>query len=145
MMYGSYYLYLKENPSLEPNGYTKMNLTKIERLKVICVLLSCVAHNHMRLHQMDVKREFLNGKSIIGTKWVSKNEFDENGKVVRNKARLVAEENSLWLKASTSCLMISFFVLLMILYVKNSLYACAKEFNMSMMRELKFFLGLQIK
>jgi len=29
--------------------------------------------------------------SIIGTKWVFKNKMDENGKVVRNKARLVAQ------------------------------------------------------
>ena len=30
-------------------------------------------------------------KSIIGTKWVFRNKLDEDGKVVRNKARLVAQ------------------------------------------------------
>ena len=30
-------------------------------------------------------------KHIIGTKWVFKNKLDENGIVVRNKARLVAQ------------------------------------------------------
>ena len=30
-------------------------------------------------------------KSIIGTKWIFKNKLDEDGKVVRNKARLVAQ------------------------------------------------------
>ena len=30
-------------------------------------------------------------KNIIGTKWVFKNKLDENGKIVRNKARLVCK------------------------------------------------------
>ncbi|RDX58051.1 putative mitochondrial protein, partial [Mucuna pruriens] len=30
-------------------------------------------------------------KSTIGTKWVFRNKFDENGKVIRNKARLVSQ------------------------------------------------------
>ena len=30
--------------------------------------------------------------SIIGTKWVFRNKLDENGIVIRNKARLVAKE-----------------------------------------------------
>ena len=28
-------------------------------------------------------------KNVIGTKWVFKNKLDENGKIIRNKARLV--------------------------------------------------------
>ena len=31
------------------------------------------------------------GQSAIGTKWVFRNKLDENGKVIRNKARLVAQ------------------------------------------------------
>ena len=31
------------------------------------------------------------GQSIIWTKWAFKNKFDESGKVIRNKARLVAQ------------------------------------------------------
>lgn len=31
------------------------------------------------------------GKSVIDTKWVFRNKFDENGDVTRNKARLVAK------------------------------------------------------
>ena len=31
------------------------------------------------------------GQSVIETKWVFRNEFDEGGKVIRNKARLVAQ------------------------------------------------------
>ena len=29
--------------------------------------------------------------TIIGTRWVNRNKLDEHGKIVRNKARLVAE------------------------------------------------------
>ena len=29
--------------------------------------------------------------SVIGTRWVFRNKIDENGKIVRNKARLVAQ------------------------------------------------------
>ena len=32
-----------------------------------------------------------NDRMIIGTKWVFRNKLDENGNVVRNKARLVAQ------------------------------------------------------
>ena len=34
---------------------------------------------------------FPKGHSIIGTKWVFRNNLDESGKVIRNKARLVAQ------------------------------------------------------
>lgn len=29
--------------------------------------------------------------NVIGTKWIFKNKYDENGNVTRNKARLVAQ------------------------------------------------------
>jgi len=31
------------------------------------------------------------GKSIIGTKWIFRNKMNEKGKVIMNKARLVAK------------------------------------------------------
>ncbi|XP_058747217.1 uncharacterized mitochondrial protein AtMg00820-like [Vicia villosa] len=34
---------------------------------------------------------FPQDKTIIGTRWVFRNKLDENGKVIRNKARLVAQ------------------------------------------------------
>ena len=33
-----------------------------------------------------------NDQSVIGTKWVYRNKMDENGIIIRNKARLVAQE-----------------------------------------------------
>ena len=32
-----------------------------------------------------------NDQSVIGTKWVYRNKMDENGIIIRNKARLVAQ------------------------------------------------------
>ena len=32
-----------------------------------------------------------NDQSVIGTKWVYRNKIDENGIIIRNKARLVAQ------------------------------------------------------
>ncbi|GKA83340.1 copia protein [Tanacetum coccineum] len=61
--------------------------------------------------------------TIIGTKWVFRNKLDENGVVSRNKARLVTCQD-----------MCDEFAKIM-----------HDEFEMSMMGELNFFLGLQIK
>ncbi|GJS12376.1 retrovirus-related pol polyprotein from transposon TNT 1-94 [Tanacetum coccineum] len=67
-----------------------------------------------------------NNETIIGTKWVFKNKSDENGVVSQNKARLVAQGYNLQEG-------IDF----------DETYA--PIFEMSMMGELNFFLGLQIK
>ena len=32
-----------------------------------------------------------NDQSVVGTKWVYRNKMDENGIIIRNKARLVAQ------------------------------------------------------
>jgi Reverse transcriptase (RNA-dependent DNA polymerase) len=34
----------------------------------------------------------INNRAIIGKKWVFKNKLDENGVIIRNKARLVAQD-----------------------------------------------------
>ncbi|GJW63593.1 retrovirus-related pol polyprotein from transposon TNT 1-94 [Tanacetum coccineum] len=60
--------------------------------------------------------------TIIGTKWVFRNKLDENGIVSRNKASLTCQD------------MCNEFAKIM-----------HDEFEMSMMGELNFFLGLQIK
>ena len=33
-----------------------------------------------------------NDKNIIGTKWIFKNKLNENGEVIRNKARLIVKD-----------------------------------------------------
>ncbi|GAU35053.1 hypothetical protein TSUD_69760 [Trifolium subterraneum] len=63
--------------------YTELNDSKVHAMKE-------------ELHQFE-KNEVWNlvpfpkENSIIGTRWVFRNKLDENGKVVRNKARLVAQ------------------------------------------------------
>ncbi|KAK1682994.1 hypothetical protein QYE76_043842 [Lolium multiflorum] len=76
-------------------------------------------------------------RNVIGTKWIFKNKQDEFGNIVRNKARLVAqgfsqvegidfgETYAPWLALSPSLM--------------------TDRFEMSMMGEMKFFLGLEIK
>ncbi|KAK1651096.1 hypothetical protein QYE76_068901 [Lolium multiflorum] len=76
-------------------------------------------------------------RNVIGTKWIFKNKQDEFGNIVRNKARLVAQGFSQvegidfgrpmlpWLALSPSLM--------------------TDRFEMSMMGEMKFFLGFEIK
>ncbi|GKA41123.1 copia protein [Tanacetum coccineum] len=64
-------------------------------------------------------------QAVIGTKWVFRNKLDENGIVSRNKARLVAQGYNQQEGIDY-----------------DETYAL---FEMSMMGELNFFLGLQIK
>ncbi|GJX30361.1 retrovirus-related pol polyprotein from transposon TNT 1-94 [Tanacetum coccineum] len=112
---------------------------------------------------------------VIGTKWVFRNKLDENGIVSRNKARLVAQgynqqegidydetyalsikmgmvDNTLFTKKSKSHLIIVQIYVDDIIFGSTSQNLCddfAKimhdESEMSMMGELNFFLGLQIK
>ncbi|GJZ21542.1 retrovirus-related pol polyprotein from transposon TNT 1-94 [Tanacetum coccineum] len=101
--------------------------------------------------------------TIIGTKWVFRNKLDENGIVSRNKARLVSQgynqqEGIDYDETYASVARLESIRILLA-------YACAldfklfqmdvksaflngfinEEFEMSMMGELNFFLGLQIK
>ncbi|GJZ33732.1 putative ribonuclease H-like domain-containing protein [Tanacetum coccineum] len=47
---------------------------------------------HFKLQEFWTLVELPNGKRVIGTKWVFRNKKDERGIVIKNKARLVAQE-----------------------------------------------------
>ncbi|GJY61638.1 retrovirus-related pol polyprotein from transposon TNT 1-94 [Tanacetum coccineum] len=101
--------------------------------------------------------------AIIGTEWVFRNKLEENGIVSRNKARLVAQRYNQQegIDYDETYAPIARLEAIRILLA----YACAlyfklfqmdvksaflnniinEEFEMSMMGELNFFLGLQIK
>ncbi|GJU45020.1 retrovirus-related pol polyprotein from transposon TNT 1-94 [Tanacetum coccineum] len=101
--------------------------------------------------------------TIIGTKWVFRNKLDENGIVSRNKARLKAffikheykmgmVDNTLFTKKKSSNLIIVQIYVDDIIFGSTCQDMCDEfakimhdEFEMSMMGELNFFLGLQIK
>ncbi|RDX77987.1 putative mitochondrial protein, partial [Mucuna pruriens] len=88
-----------------------------------------------------------NDKSITGTKWIFRNKLDQNGKVVQNKVRLKQAPRA-WYEKLSSSLMINDFQNTT-LFCKNYdsliIVQIYKEFEMSMIGELKFFFGLQIK
>ena len=69
--------------------------------------------------------------NVIGTKWIFKNKQDAHGVVIRNKARLVAQGYSQ----------------VEGIYTFNEEFAALMtgKFKMSMMGELKFFLGFKVK
>ncbi|GKF09239.1 uncharacterized mitochondrial protein-like protein, partial [Tanacetum coccineum] len=72
------------------------------------------------------------GKHATRTKWVYRNKKDDRGIVVRNKARLVAQDDIIF--GSTKNSLCTEFKSLM-----------HKKFQMSSIGELTFFLGLQVK
>ncbi|KAK6140952.1 hypothetical protein DH2020_025306 [Rehmannia glutinosa] len=107
-------------------------------------------------------------QTIIGTKWVFRNKLDDQGNIVRNKARLVAQgycqEEGIngFTRGKVDTTLFVFekgqYCLLVQIYVDDIIFGatndslCKKfsklmqgEFEMSMMGELNFFLGLQIK
>nr|KYP50154.1 Copia protein [Cajanus cajan] len=99
---------------------------------------------------------------VIGTKWVFRNKLDESGIVLRNKARLVAKgynqevrgkvDNTLFVKKFKNDTMYVQIYVDDIIFGSTNTSLCKEfaktmqgEFEMSMMGELTFFLGLQIK
>ncbi|KAJ9561450.1 hypothetical protein OSB04_006610 [Centaurea solstitialis] len=115
-----------------------------------------------------------NGKMAIGTKWVFRNKKDERDVVISNKARPVVKHPELGMNAyplflsqmtftEVQQISLSFIkkhdddILLVQIYVDDIIFGSTdvsmckfeslvqKEFEMSMMGELNFFLGLQVK
>ncbi|RZB41524.1 Retrovirus-related Pol polyprotein from transposon TNT 1-94 [Glycine soja] len=87
--------------------------------------------------------ELPKGKSDVGEKWVFINKLDETSKVVKNKASLVAKGYSQQESidyAETFALVARLMTIRILLS-----FAAHHVFEISMMGELKFFLGLQIK
>ncbi|XP_073137494.1 uncharacterized protein [Henckelia pumila] len=98
-------------------------------------------------------------QNIIGARWVFHNKLNEHGTVIRNKARVVAqgfrqeEVDKTFFKFTKGD-----HILLVQIYVDDIIFGstnpqlCEKlsklmqeQFEMSMMGELNFFLGLQVK
>ncbi|GJU74139.1 putative ribonuclease H-like domain-containing protein [Tanacetum coccineum] len=95
------------------------------------------------------------GKRVIGTKWVFRNKRDEQGTIIKNKARLVAQG---WMSKVHFICNITEEVPKSMFYVDDIIFGSTKssmvkdfedlmqkEFKMSSMGELTFFLRLQVK
>ncbi|KAK6159950.1 hypothetical protein DH2020_003331 [Rehmannia glutinosa] len=81
-------------------------------------------------------------QNVIGTKWVFRNKMNEEGSVVRNKARLVAkgycQEEGIYFDETFATVARLEAIRMFLAYV-------ARKFEMSIMGQLTFFLGLQVK
>nr|GEV43008.1 hypothetical protein [Tanacetum cinerariifolium] len=74
-----------------PPKTAKQKLARKNELKAKSTLMLAIPDEHLlKFHA--IKNRF-GGKHAIETKWVYRNKKDERGIVVRNKARLVAQEN----------------------------------------------------
>ncbi|GJS57538.1 putative ribonuclease H-like domain-containing protein [Tanacetum coccineum] len=121
-----------------------------------------------RLQQVWILVDLPHEAKVIGTKWVYRNKRDEIGVVVRNKARLVAqghrqEEGIDYDEVFAPVARIEAIrdkkdIMLVQVYVDDIIFGSTKKswcdefealmksrFQMSSMRELTFFLGLQVK
>ncbi|GJS91134.1 putative ribonuclease H-like domain-containing protein [Tanacetum coccineum] len=127
---------------------------------------------HFKIQKVWILVDLPFGKKAIGTKWVYRNKKDKRGVVVRNKARLVAQEHrqeegidydengyrrgtidkTLFIKKDKHD------IILVQVYVDDIIFGSTKKswcdefealmksrFQMSSMGELTFFLGLQVK
>nr|GFB14348.1 hypothetical protein [Tanacetum cinerariifolium] len=108
-------LYQKTDPALLQFCLFSCFLSQVEPKKKVKTLVDCPK-----------------GVRPIGTKWVLKNKKDERGIVVKNKARLVAQGHIQEEGIDYDELCREFKALM------------HKKFQMSVMGELKFFLGLQV-
>ncbi|GJZ87871.1 ribonuclease H-like domain-containing protein [Tanacetum coccineum] len=130
------------NSSTQTKRMTK--ISKEHAMKVIQALtdLSWIEAMQEELLQFKLQKvwtlvDLPKGKRAIGTKWVYRNKKDERGIVVRNKARLVAQDESVLCGQPSGFEDPQF---------PNKVYKMMhKRFQMSSIRELTFFLGLQVQ
>eukprot|EP00253_Pinus_taeda_P003540 PITA_03540 len=86
-------------------------------------------------------------KNVIGTKWIFKTKLNENGEVVRNKARLVCREYAQQegIDFEETFAPVARLEAIRMFLALSSFQKFKKEFEMSLLGELTYFLGLQIQ
>ncbi|GJY00364.1 retrovirus-related pol polyprotein from transposon TNT 1-94 [Tanacetum coccineum] len=123
----------------------------VARLESIRILLAIACANDIKLYQMDVKSAFLN--RFINEEQAHKAWYDRlKAFLIKHEYSMGMVDNTLFTKKSKSHLIIVQIYVDDIIFGSTCQYLCddfAKimhdEFEMSMMGELNFFLGLQIK
>nr|GEU79335.1 copia protein [Tanacetum cinerariifolium] len=136
-----------------------------ESTKIILLIKSLVTWIQLLKQGVWVLVDLPKGKRVVDSKWVFKNKKDERGIIVENKARFVVQGHTqeegidydevfalvARIEAIRLFLAYAFFMGFMVyqMDVKSSfLYGTIEEedkFQMSSMRELTFFFGLQVK
>eukprot|EP00253_Pinus_taeda_P016308 PITA_16308 len=88
-----------------------------------------------------------NDKNVIGTKWILKKKLNKNGDVIRNKARLVykwyAQKEDIEFEETFAP--VARLEAIRMFLALSSFQKFKKEFEMSLLGELTYFLGLQIQ
>jgi hypothetical protein len=86
-------------------------------------------------------------QNVVGTNWVFHNKQDEHGVVTRNKARLVAKGYTqvAGLDFEETFAPVARLESIRILLAYAAHHSMTQKFEMSMMGELNYFLGFQVK
>ncbi|GJS43487.1 retrovirus-related pol polyprotein from transposon TNT 1-94 [Tanacetum coccineum] len=130
----------------------------VARLESIRILLAYVCALDFKLFQMDVKSAFLNGfineeKALYGLKQAPKAWYDRlKAFLIKHEYKMGMVDNTLFTKKKSSNIIIVQIYVDDIIFGSTCQDMCDEfakimhdEFEMSMMGELNFFLGLQIK
>ncbi|GJY44463.1 retrovirus-related pol polyprotein from transposon TNT 1-94 [Tanacetum coccineum] len=130
----------------------------VARIESIMILLAYACALDFKLFQMDVKSAFLNGsineeKALCGLKQELKAWYDIlKAFLIKNEYKIGMVDNTLFTKKKSSNLIIVQIYVDDIIFGSTCQDMCDEfskimhdEFEMSMMGELNFFLGLQIK
>ncbi|GJU15166.1 retrovirus-related pol polyprotein from transposon TNT 1-94 [Tanacetum coccineum] len=123
----------------------------VSRLESIRILLAIACANDFKLYQMDVKSVFLNG--FINEEQAPKAWYDRlKAFLIKHEYSMGMVDNTLFTKKSKSHIIIVQIYIEDIIFGSTCQNLCDDfanimhdEFEMSMMGELNFFLGLQIK
>ena len=144
----------------------------VARIEAICILVAFAAHMEFKLYQMDIKSTFLNGylkeevfviqppgfknnefpnhvfkldKALYGLKHAPKAWYERlSNFLLENGLRRGKVDNTLFLKSKGEHLLIVQVHVDDIIFGATHNDLMMSEFEMSMMGELNFFLGLQI-
>ncbi|WVZ95732.1 hypothetical protein U9M48_041459 [Paspalum notatum var. saurae] len=123
----------------------------VARLEAIRIILAFAALKGFKLFQMDVKSAFLNGfieeeKALSGLKQAPRAWYERLRKFLVDQGfQIGSMDKTLFLLRHSNDLMIVQIYVDDIIFGGSSHALMSREFEMSMIGELKFFLGLQIR
>jgi hypothetical protein len=129
----------------------------VARLESIRILLAYAAHHSLRLFQMDVKSAFLNGpikeEALYGLKQALRAWYEcLRDFLIANAFKVGKDDPTLFTKTCDGDLFVCQIYIDDIIFGSTNQKSCEKfsrvmtqKFEMSMMGELNYFLGFQVK